>query len=134
MGRSIPMMVRTWSKSADRQLRQTGRSGGKLTVLHDIANDAKVVKVTTTSLRSERLLESNLSWGQTESRRHPRHRETNLHIVDVVPVPGRAKELVSESQNEQVLDHLLAQVVIDAENLLLLPVRLKRLLELPRGL
>ena len=51
--------------------------------------------------------------------------ETHLNIVDVVPVPGGAKELVSKSQDENVLDHLLAQVVIDTEYLVLYPVRRK---------
>lgn len=48
----------------------------------------------------------------------------------MVPVPGSAKELVSESQNEDVLDHLLAQVVVNSENLVLNPVGGKRALEL----
>ena len=47
----------------------------------------------------------------------------------MVPVPSGAKELVSKSQNEDVLDHLLAQVMVDAEDLILNPVRRKRPLQ-----
>lgn len=49
-------------------------------------------------------------------------------------VPGSAKELVTESQNENVLDHLLSKVVVDTEDLLLLPVGLQGLLQLSRAL
>jgi hypothetical protein len=81
-------------------------------VLHDIANDAKLVKISATPLGTERLL------------------ERDLHVVDVVPVPGGTQERVAESQNEDILHHLLAQVMVDAEELVLLPVGLERLLEL----
>lgn len=37
---------------------------------------------------------------------------------------------VAEAQDEDVLDHLFAQVVIDAEDLLFLPVGLKSSLQL----
>jgi hypothetical protein len=46
----------------------------------------------------------------------------------VLAVPGSAKELVAETKDKNVLDHFLAQVVVDAENLLLLPVGLQSLL------
>jgi hypothetical protein len=51
----------------------------------------------------------------------------------VVPVPCGAKELVTESQDEDVLDHLLAQVVINTVELVLVPIRCKRALELARA-
>src|SRR6185312_4987177 len=40
----------------------------------------------------------------------------DLHVVDVVAVPDRVVQLVGESQGQQVLHGLLAQVVVDAEH------------------
>jgi hypothetical protein len=51
-----------------------------------------------------------------------------LYIVDVIPVPGRTKELVAKSQDQDILDHLLAQIVINTEYFLLMPVWLQCLL------
>ena len=56
-----------------------------------------------------------------------------LNVIDVVTVPGCAEELVAESQNEDVLHHLLAEVVIDTEDLLLLPVWLESPLQFARA-
>ena len=42
------------------------------------------------------------------------HRD--LHVVDVVGVPDRLEHLVGEAQGQQVLDRLLAEVVVDAED------------------
>jgi hypothetical protein len=55
---------------------------------------------------------------------------TDLHVVDMVPVPSSTKELVAESQDQDVLDHLLTQVVVNAEDLVLGPVRGERTLKL----
>lgn len=52
----------------------------------------------------------------------------------MVTVPCSVEELVAESQDENVLDHLLTQVVVDTEDLLLLPVRLQGLLEVAGAL
>jgi hypothetical protein len=52
----------------------------------------------------------------------------------VVTVPGSIEELVAEAHNQDVLDHLLAKVMIDTEDLLLLPVRLESLLEVAGAL
>lgn len=52
----------------------------------------------------------------------------------MVAVPRSAEELVTESQNENVLHHLLSEVVVDTEDLLLLPVGLQGLLQLSRAL
>ena len=73
-------------------------------ILHNITDDAKLVEVTAASFSAEWLL------------------ECDLHVVDVVAVPGCAEERVAESEDEQVLHHLLAQVVINTEDLLFLPV------------
>jgi hypothetical protein len=54
-----------------------------------------------------------------------------LNVVNVVAVPCRAKELVAEPEDKNVLDHLLAQVVVNAEQLIFGPVGRKRTLELP---
>jgi hypothetical protein len=53
-----------------------------------------------------------------------------LNVVDVVPVPCGAKELVTKSENEDVLDHLLTQVVIDTVELIFGPVWCERSLKL----
>ena len=45
-----------------------------------------------------------------------------LNIIDVVAIPGGIEESVAKAHNENVLDHLLTQVVIDTEDFLLLPV------------
>lgn len=84
-------------------------------VLHNVADYAELVEVSTTTLGTERLLESD------------------LHIVDVMSVPGRTKERVPKAENQYVLHHLLAQVVVNAEDLVLLPVRLQGLLQLSRA-
>lgn len=52
----------------------------------------------------------------------------------MVTVPSRVEELIAEPQNENVLDHLLTQVVINTEDLLLLPVGFQGLLEVARAL
>lgn len=48
-------------------------------------------------------------------------------------VPGGVEELVTKAHDEDVLDHLLAQVVVDTEDLLLLPVGLEGFLEFARA-
>ena len=71
-----------------------------LTVLHHVANDAKLVKVSASALGADLLLESDLD------------------VVDALTVPDRSKDDISKPQDHQVLDHLLAEIVIDAVNLL----------------
>jgi hypothetical protein len=53
-----------------------------------------------------------------------------LDVVDVIPVPGCAEEFVTEPENEDVLDHLLTKVVVNAVQLILVPVGGKRALKL----
>ena len=43
----------------------------------------------------------------------------DLHVVDVVAVPDRLEDAVGESQHQHVLHRLLAQVVVDAIDLVL---------------
>lgn len=100
-----------------------------LTVLHDISNDAKFVKVAASAFCAEWLLENDLS--HISFATIPALYATPyLHVVDMISVPGRTEEFVSESQDEDVLHHLLAEIVIDTEELLFLPIGLERSLEL----
>ena len=50
-------------------------------VLHDVANDAKLIKVAAAALSAKRLLEGDLNVG------------------DVVQVPGRPQECICKSQH-----------------------------------
>jgi hypothetical protein len=84
-------------------------------VLHDVSNNAELVEVSPAALSSEGLLESD------------------LNVIDVVPVPCRVEEGVTESENQQVLHHLFSEVVVNSEELILLPVRLKVGLKLSRA-
>lgn len=59
---------------------------------------------------------------------------TYLNIIDVMAIPGSVEELIPKAEDEDVLDHLLAEVVINAEDLVLLPVGLESLLEVSRAL
>ena len=43
----------------------------------------------------------------------------DLHVVDVVAVPDRLEDRVGEPQHQQVLHRFLAEVVVDAIDLLL---------------
>ena len=57
----------------------------------------------------------------------------DLHVVDVVAIPHRLEHRVGEAERHDVLDGLLAQVVIDAKDLGLLKDRQHGLVELARG-
>lgn len=100
--------------------------------MHHITDDAELVKVASSSLSTKGLFESNLFLRQVGSSKSFRI-GTYLHVVNVVAVPGSAEELIAKSQDQDVLDHLLAQVVVDSEDLILGPVRCKRSLELSRA-
>lgn len=104
-----------------------GNRGGH-TVLHDIADDAELVKVASTALGAEGFLKGDLP-SKLDQLIRPLL-DSYLNIIDVVAVPGCVEELIAKAQNEDVLDHLLAQVMVNTEDLLFLPVgfegRLKR--------
>ena len=70
-------------------------------VLHDVAHRAGVLVVIGALLDAERLGDGD------------------LHVVDVLPVPDRLEDTVREAQHEDVLHGLLAEVVVDAEHLVL---------------
>src|SRR5215469_10938634 len=48
---------------------------------------------------------------------------SDLHVVDVVAVPERLEDAVTETKNEQVLDSFLPQVMVDAIDLRLIENR-----------
>jgi hypothetical protein len=62
-GRSIVKIVRTCNRSITAVKEHGAGSGYALTVLHNIPNDAKFIKVTTAPLCTEGLLERNLDVG-----------------------------------------------------------------------
>jgi hypothetical protein len=69
----------------------------------------------------------------TSKHEQPGNLSAYLDIVDVVSVPVGAKEFVAKSENQNVLDHLLTEVVVNTEDLLLLPVGLQGVLEFSRA-
>ncbi len=66
-----------------------------------------------------------------------RFRGRDLDMVDIVAIPERFKDTVNETQHKEVLNRLLAQVMIDAIDLLLgkylvdILIQLLRRLEIP---
>ena len=68
-------------------------------VLHHVAQRARRLVVAAAAFDADRL----------------GHRD--LHVVDVAAVPDRLEDAVGEAEDHQVLDGLLAQVVIDAVDL-----------------
>ena len=70
-------------------------------VLDDVTDDAIVVEVAAAALSAKGLAEDD------------------LHVADVVPAEERLEDEVGEAQHGQVLNELLAEVVVDAEDLVL---------------
>ena len=68
-------------------------------VLHDISNDSNIVKVAATSFCAEWLFESD------------------LHVCNVLTTPRCAEEGICEPEDEEIFDHFLSEVMIDAEGL-----------------
>ena len=83
-------------------------------VLHDVAHRARLLVEAAAALDAERLGHGD------------------LHVVDEVAVPDRLEDAVREAQHEDVLDGLLAQVVVDAEDLALAEGRAHDGVELAR--
>lgn len=79
--------------------------GTLLTILEDVANHAELVKVTASTLGAKWFL------------------ERDLDIGDAVLVPTGVHSDVGETEKEDILDHLLAKIVVNAERLVFLPVR-----------
>ena len=59
--------------------------------------------------------------------------DVDLDVVDVVSVPDRLEEAVREAQGEDVLDRLLAEEVVDPEDVRLAEDRVDGRVELLRG-
>ena len=78
-----------------------GGNRTRRTVLKDVTDDAELVKVTAASLSTERLFEGDLD------------------VADGVLVPESVGSDVSKPEDEQVLDHLLPEIVIDPVGLIL---------------
>ena len=68
-------------------------------ILHNVSNDTEFVKVASATLSSERFLEGDNDGG------------------NVVAVPGGPEEPVPEPDGHQILNHFLAQIVIDSVKL-----------------
>ena len=58
-----------------------------------------------------------------------RLRHVDLDVVDVVAVPDRLEHTVGEAQRQQVLHRLAADVVVDAEDPLLVEDRVDKIVE-----
>ena len=71
-----------------------------LTILHDIPDDSKLVEITSTTFGAEGLLEGDLDVG------------------DEILVEGGVEHDVGESEHEEILDHLLSEIMIDSKDLL----------------
>src|SRR5437016_5311973 len=59
-----------------------------------------------------------------------RHRD--LHALDVMAVPHRLQEGVRETEEQEILHRLLAEIVVDAEDALLIEYLMQRRVERPR--
>src|SRR5271168_4866821 len=55
----------------------------------------------------------------------------NLHMIDKIAVPDRLKNPVREAKDQDVLHRLLAEVVIDAEDLFLIKNLVHLVIQLP---
>ena len=53
----------------------------------------------------------------------------DLDVVDVVAIPQRLEDGVAEAEDDQVLDGVFAEVVVDAEQLMLVCAGVYRLVE-----
>ena len=80
-------------------------------VLDDVADDAEAVEVAAAAARAEIFLEGELD------------------RLDVPRVPRRLEELVGPAQRRDVEDHLLAEVVVEAEELRLVEMGGRELVE-----
>ena len=59
--------------------------------------------------------------------------DRDLHVVDVLATPERLEDGVGEAEDQQVLHRLLAEVVVDAEDLRLVEGRGDRVVERARA-
>ena len=97
---------------SDGRLHREQADGLEQVVLDDVAQRADLLVELAPALHAEVL----------------RHRD--LHLAHVVAVPDRLEERVGEPEVEDVLDRLLAEVVVDPEDVLLGEDRVEHLVEL----
>ena len=57
----------------------------------------------------------------------------DLHVIDVAPVPHRLEHAVREPEDQQVLNGLLPEIVIDAEDLGFVEMRMEQVVERARA-
>lgn len=107
-GRSIAMILNTCRRSTEPFQQRVTTVVRGLTVLQDVTNHTKLVKVAATALSAKWFL------------------ERDLDVADGILVPGSIHGYVGEAKDQDVLDHLLAEIVVDTECLFLAPVLLQR--------
>ncbi len=83
-------------------------------VLEDVADRTGTLVVARTSFDADRLGDGDLD------------------VIDELPVPDRLEDAVGEAEGQHVLDRLLAQVMVDPEDLLLVEVLPEHRVELTR--
>jgi hypothetical protein len=49
--------------------------------------------------------------------------DRNLHVIDIISVPDRLENAVAKAENQNILHGFLAEIMIDAENLIFLKDR-----------
>jgi len=94
------------------RLHREPHEGLQQVVLDDVADDAELVKVSAAPARAQVLLEGK------------------LHRLDVGGAPDGLKELVAPAERGDVENHLLAEVVVKPEELALVEVPRRQLVEL----
>ena len=104
MGRSARSTLTFSSRTAsaskvDRRLHRRQREELEHVVLDHVAQRAGLLVVAAAPLDAERLGDGD------------------LHVVDVAAVPERLEDAVGEAEDQDVLDRLLAEVVVDAVDL-----------------
>ena len=56
----------------------------------------------------------------------------DLDVIDVVPVPKRLEYGVGESENQDILDGVFAEIVIDSEYLIFVQDRVRQIVQCTR--
>mmetsp|Transcript_4173 Transcript_4173/g.15289 ORF Transcript_4173/g.15289 Transcript_4173/m.15289 type:complete len:394 (-) Transcript_4173:383-1564(-) len=100
---------------ARRFLHREQRQNLQQVILHDIANDAVMVKVSTSALGAKIFA------------------KVDLHVTDVVAIPQRLEHDVGKSQHGEIFNQLLSEVVIDTIRLLFAQLLRQSRSEFTRG-
>lgn len=58
---------------------------------------------------------------------------THLNVVDMITVPHSAKHRIPKSKGYEILDHLLAEIMVDAKDLVFFPIRCQFLMQVNRA-